>query len=136
MWYVIMWPWLVIDVWQFVTVMCNIMLNSNLKYKRKIKRLSSLYLILTLLSLQGFFSRKTNFYFLQFLSNFLKYSASNYLSFYLYNIFVIYFLSNSPLSKFLSSAKSNFSYLLTSVFNLSSNSVTTSFAFSKSFSIS
>ena len=80
---------------------------------------------------QGFFSRETDFHFYQFLSNFFKYSFSNLPLFYLYNIFAIYFSGNSPFLKSLSSAISNFFYLLISVFNLSSNSAI-SFVFSKS----
>ena len=72
-------------------------------------------------------------YLTQFLSNFLKYSFSNFLSFHLYNIFTMYFPGNSPLLKSLSSALSNLSYCLISAFILSSNSATTSFMFSKFF---
>ena len=73
-----------------------------------------------------------SFHFSQLLSNFLKYSFSNFLLFHLYNIFSIYFSGNSPLLKSLSSAISNFSCFLTSAFSLPSNSTTTSFAFSRS----
>ena len=86
--------------------------------------------------LQGFFSRKTDFHFHQFLSNFFKYSFSNLPLSYPYNIFVIYFPSNFPLLKSLSSTISNFFYLLISTFNLPSYSAITSFVFSKSFSLS
>ena len=79
---------------------------------------------------QGFFSRETDFYFYQFLSNFFKYSFSNLPSFHLYNIFAIYFSGNSLFLKSFSSAISNFFYLLISAFNLSSNSAI-SFVFSK-----
>ena len=74
------------------------------------------------------------FHFLQFLSNFLKYSSSNFLLFHLYNSFAIYFPSNSPLLKSFFSTNSNCSCLLNSKFILPSNSATDSFAFSKSFS--
>ena len=69
----------------------------------------------------------------RFLFNFFKYFVSNFLLSYLYNIFAIYFPSNSPLLKSLSSTIFNFSCLLTSVFSLSLNSATTSFTFFKSF---
>ena len=83
---------------------------------------SSFFLILSFL-----------FYFLQFFSNFLKYSSSNFLSSHLYNIFTIYFPSSSSLLNFLSFDLSNFFYLLTFVFILSLNSATNSFVFFKSF---
>ena len=76
------------------------------------------------------------FHLFQFLSNFLKYSFSNFPLFYLYNILAIYFPSNSPLLMFFSSARSSFSYLLTSIFILPLNSTTSSFVFSKSSSFS
>ena len=60
----------------------------------------------------------------------------NFLSFYLYNIFDIYFSSNTLLLKSLSSIISNFSCHLTSAFILPSNSATTSFVFPKSFFLS
>ena len=91
---------------------------------------------LILLPLQGFSSRETNFHFYQFLSNFLRYFFLNFLLFHLYNIFAVYFLGSSPLLNFFSSAKSNFSYCLTSALNFSLNFSTASFAFSKSFSFS
>ena len=72
------------------------------------------------------------FYFSQFFSNFFKYSFSNFLLSYSYNIFAVYFTGNSPLLKFFSSAIFNFSYLLTSAFILLSNSATTFFVLSKS----
>ena len=87
---------------------------------------------MTLLSLQDVSSRETNFHSYQFLSNFLTYVSSNFLSSHLYNIFAIYFPSNSFLLKFFSSAVSNFSYLLTSIFILFSNSSNASLAFPKS----
>ena len=93
-----------------------------------------MFMIPTLSLLQGFFFRESVFYFCQFLSNFFRYSSSNFLSFYPYNIFAIYFSSSSPLLKSLSSTKSNFSCYLTSVFIHFSNSAITSFIFSKSFS--
>ena len=86
--------------------------------------------------LQGFSFRETDFYFCQFLSDFLRYSSSNFPSFHPYNIFAIYFSNNSSFLKSLSSAMSNFSCHLTFAFILSLNSATTSFAFSKSFSLS
>ncbi len=60
----------------------------------------------------------------------------NFLSSHPYNIFTVYFPGNSPHLKFFSSAKSNFSCLLTSTFILFSSSTTNSFVFSKSFSFS
>jgi len=54
----------------------------------------------------------------KFLSNFLKYSSLNFLSFYSYNIFIIYFSSNSPLLKSLFSFISNFSCISCTVINL------------------
>jgi len=91
-------------------------------------------LILILSLLQDFSSRETDFYFYQFLSNFLKYFFSNFLLFYLYNIFAIYFPNNNSLFlKFFFSTLSNFSYCLTSILLLLSNSTITFFAFSQSF---
>ena len=84
--------------------------------------LSPLLSFLTLSPLQGFSSRETDFHFCQFLSNFLKYSFSNFPLSYLYNIFAINFPGNFPLLKSFSSAISNFFCLLTSVFILPSNS--------------
>jgi len=52
---------------------------------------------------------------------------------HLYNIFAIYFLGNFSLLKSLFSAISSFSYYLTSIFILPSNSAITFFVFSKSF---
>ena len=95
-----------------------------------------MFTTLILSSLQDFFSRETDFYFHQFLSNFLRYFSSNSLLFHPYNIFTIYFPGSSSLLKSLFSSISNFSYFLTSTFNLPSNSTTTSFAFSKFFSLS
>ena len=88
---------------------------------------------MTLPSLQGFFSRETDFHFHQFLSNFFKYSSLNFPSSHLYNIFTINLPGKSPLLKSLSSTISIFSYLLTSAFILPSNSSNASLVFSKSF---
>ena len=82
--------------------------------------------------LQGFSSGKTAFHFHQFLSNFLKYSSSNFLSFHPYSIFAVNFTSSSSFLKSFSSTISNFSCLLISVFILPSNSSNTSLAFPKS----
>ena len=95
-------------------------------------KLSPLSVILTLPSLQGFSSGETDFHFHQFLSNFLKYSSSNFPSFYPYNIFAVNLPGSSPLLKSFFSPVSNFSCLLTSVFSLPSNLSTNSFAFSRS----
>jgi len=109
------------------------MLNSNPKSQNeKRNKLSPPSSILTL---QDFFFRETDFYFCQFLSNFLKYSFSNIPSSHPYNIFIVYFPGNSPLLKSYSSTKSNFSSLLTSVLILLSNSAITSFVFFKSSSL-
>ena len=72
----------------------------------------------------------------KFLSNFLKYSSSNFPSFYPYNIFTIYFPSNFSLLKSLFSTISNFSYLLTLAFILPLSSSTTSLVFPRSSSFS
>ena len=82
---------------------------------------------MTLLPLQGFSSRETVFHLCQFLSNFFKYSSSNFLLSYPYNIFAVNFSGNSSLLKSLSSASSIFSCFLISVFP--SKSVNTSSAF-------
>ena len=107
------------------------------------KRLSLLFLILTLPPPQGFISRETNFHLCQFFSNFLKYFSSNFPSSQLYSNFVIYFPSSSLLLYssilgffFISLPTSTFSCHLTSVFNLSLNLSTNSFVFSKSFPFS
>ena len=71
------------------------------------------------------------FQFCQFLSNFLKYSSSNFLLSHSYNIFTIYFSSNSLLLKSFSSTKSNLSCFLTFAFIFLLNSATNSFVFSK-----
>jgi len=94
-----------------------------------------MFKILTLFLFQGFFSGETDFHFCQFLSNFLKYSSLNFPSSYLYNIFTRYFSDNSFFLKFLYFTVFNFSCLLTSAYNLSSNFATTFFVFSKSFSL-
>ena len=98
--------------------------------------LSLLSLFLILPSLQGFSSEETDFHLRQFLSNFLKYSSSNFPLFHPYNIFAINFSGNSPLLKSFSSTISNFSCLLTSMFILLSNSSNASLAFPKSFFLS
>jgi len=73
----------------------------------KWKQISLLSLTLTLLSLQGFFSRETNFYFCQFLSNFFKYLFSNLPLSHPYNIFAIYFPDNSPLINVVATTRRN-----------------------------
>jgi len=90
---------------------------------------------LTLCLLLDFSSRETDFYFCQFLFKFFRYLSLNFLSFYPYNIFAIYFSNNFLLLKSLFSTLSNYSCLLTSVFTLLSNSAITSFTFSKSSSL-
>jgi len=75
-----------------------------------------------------------DFYLCQFLSNFLRYSLSNFLLFYLYNIFAICFLSNSLYLESCSSATYNLFYLLTSILILLLKSTTTSLIYPKSFS--
>ena len=104
--------------------------------KRKIKINKVYYLWFWYYSPLRFLLWKTDSHFCQFLSNFFKYSTLNFPSSYLYNIFAIYFPSNSLLLKFLSSILYNFSCYLTSVLSLSSNSTITSFVFSKSFFLS
>ena len=79
---------------------------------------------------------KLTFISAKFLSNFFKYSFLNFPSSYTYNIFTVYFSNNFLLLKFLSSAISNFSCYLTSIFNLLSNSATIFFTFSNSSSFS
>ena len=101
-------------------------------YAKNEKKLSSLSVILTLPPLQGFSSRKTAFYLLQFLSNFFKYSFLNFPLSHPYNILAINLLGNSFLLEFCSFALSIFSCLLTSVLILSLNSFNTSFAFPRS----
>ena len=85
---------------------------------------------------QSFFFRETNFYFYQFFSNFLRYFSLNFISFYLYYIFAVYFSSNSFLLKFFFSTIANFLYFFTFILNLSSNFITAFFAFFKSFHFS
>ena len=104
--------------------------------KENREMLSPLPLFLTLPPLQGFSSRETDFYFHQFLSNFLKYSSSNFPSSHPYSIFAINFPNNFSLLKSFSSAISNFSCLLTSAFILPLNSSSASLAFSKAFLLS
>ena len=91
---------------------------------------------LKLLSLKGFSSREINFHLYQFFSNFLRYSLLNFLSFYPYNIFAIYFSGNSLFLKSCPLVSSNLSYLLTSILILSSKSVIVFFISSKSFFLS
>ena len=88
----------------------------------------------SLLLFSIFFS--PSFYFCQFLSNFLSYLFLNFPSSHLYSSFAIYFPSNSALLKSFSSAQSNLSYLLTSIFIHSSKSATFFFMFFKFFSFS
>ena len=114
-------------------VIYDITLTSNLSLKiREIKRNKESLLSSTLISplLQDLFSREINFYFCQFLSNFFRYLYSNFLLSHLYNIFTVHFSGNFFLLKSCSFTKSNFSYLLTSVLILLSNSATISFVFS------
>ena len=94
--------------------------------------------ILILPPLQGFSSEETDFHFCQHLSNFFKYSSSNFLSSYPNNIFAIYFPGSSHL---LNSSAFGFnftfhlssipSYLLTSILILPSNLSTNSLVFFK-----
>ena len=88
-------------------------------------------MFLTLPPLQGFSSGETDFHFCQFLSNFLRYSSSNFPLSHPYNIFAVNFPGNSPLLKSLSFAISSFSCLLTSAFILPSNSSNAFLAFLK-----
>ena len=97
----------------------------------------------------NFFTYSSSLFFLllfhlfQFFSSFFRYSFLNFLLFYLYNHFTIYFLSNSILLN--SSALgfhfgfhffSTLSYFLTFISNFPSNSFTNSFTFPKSSSFS
>ena len=100
------------------------------------KILSPLLSFLILPPLQGFSSEETDFHFCQFLSNFLKYSSSNFSLFYPYSIFAINFPGNFSFLKSFASAISSLSCLLTSAFILSSNSSNTSLAFPRSFFLS
>ena len=105
--------------------------EKKIKSEKKIKgKLSPLSLVLTLPPLQGFSSGETNFHLCQFLSNFLKYSASNFPSSHLYSNFTIYLPSKSIL---LNSFTLGFtsSCLLTSILCLPLNSSTNSLACSK-----
>ena len=99
---------------------------------RKNKTKNKVYCLLLITLSPDFSSKETDFHFHQFLSNFLRYSSSNFLSFYLYNI---YFFINSLFLKSCFSTESNFSCLLTSILNIFSNSATAFFVFSKSFSL-
>ena len=101
------------------------------KKSERRKYQSSPSAILTLPPLQSFFSEETDFHFCQFLSNFLRYSSSNFLSSHLYNTFAVNLPGSFPLLKSLFSAISILSCLLTSTFIYSSNSPNASFAFSK-----
>jgi len=65
-----------------------------------------------------------------------KLTSSNFSLSYLYNIFAIYFSSNSFFLKSYSSTKFSFYYLLTSVLSLLLNFAIAFFIFSKSFSLS
>ena len=76
-----------------------------------------------------------DFYLCQFLSNCLRYSLSNFLLFYLYNIFAICFLSNFLHLESCSSTIYNLFCLLTSILILPLKSTTTSLAFPKSSSL-
>ena len=88
-------------------------------------------MILTLPSLQGFSSGETAFHSYQFLSNFFKYSSSNFLSSHLYNILAVNFPGNLPLLKSLSSTSSIFSCFLIFVFlSKSANASSAFFRFS------
>ena len=87
-------------------------------------KLSLLSVILILPPLQGFSSRETDFH---LLSNFLRYSASNFLLFHPYSNLAIYFPGSLLL------LYSSLSCRLTSTFNLPLNSSTNFFVFSKSF---
>ena len=132
-----MWP----DVWQHDLITLTLILDSKNrkreinwkenKNEKRNKKLSSLFVFLTLPSLQGFSSRETDFYFCQFLSNFLRYSSNFPLS-HLYNIFAVNFPGSSSLLKSLSSTISIFSCLLTSTFILPLNFSNTFFVFPKS----
>ena len=108
-------------------------LRKKIENRKKIrKELSPFLAILTLSLLQGFSSRETDFHLCQFLSNFFRYSASNFPSSHPYSNFTIYFLSNIPLLNSLSPGISVFSCLLTSTLNPPSNLFTNYLAFSKS----
>ena len=68
-----------------------------------ITTLSRFLLLEKLVGFSLFIILSSLFYLFQFLSNFFKYSFSNFLSSHLYNIFVMYFPSNSSLLKSFSS---------------------------------
>ena len=105
----------------------------KIKNEKENKKKLSLFLSVLILPLsQGFSFRETNFYFHQFLFNFLRYSFSIFPSSHSYNIFAIYFSSNSLLLKSFFSIISNFSCLLTSALILLSNSSTASLVFFRS----
>ena len=88
---------------------------------------------MTLSPLQGFFSGETDYHLCQFFSNFLRYSALNFLLSHPYSNFAMYLLGNSTL---LSSAFLSSTCLLTSAPILPSKSSTKFFAFLKSSSFS
>ena len=102
-----------------------------------------MFTTLTSPPLQSFSSRETDFHCCQFLSNFFKYSFSNFLLSHPNNIFTVYFSSNSLL---LSSSTFGFNFIfhflsisscyLTSTLILSFNLSTNSLTFSKFFSFS
>ena len=110
----------------------------KMRKKKNKKRLSLLFLILTLSLPQGFSSGETDFYLCQFFSNFLKYSSSNFLSSQLYSNFAIYF-PGSLLFLYSFALRFPFTFLptsifschLTSTFNLPLNSSTNFLAFTK-----
>ena len=121
-------------------IICDITLTLTLSLKiREIKRnkdrnenkQSSLSSTLISPLLQNLFFAETDFHFCQFLSNFFRYLCSNFPLSHLYSIFTVHFSDNFFLLKSCSFTKSNFSYLLTSVLILLSNSTTISFVFSK-----
>ena len=93
-------------------------------------------MFLTSLSFQDFSSRETDFYPYQFPFSFFRYSLSNFLLSYLYNIFTVYFSGSFPLLKSLSFTIYSFSCLLTFVFIFLSNSATISLVFFRSSSLS
>ena len=114
--------------------------EKEIEKKIKKKKNKTKFITLTLSPLQGFSSGETDFHLCQFFSNFFKYSFLNFLSSYPNNIFAMYFSGNLLLLNsstfefnFVFHILSVLSCLLTSV---SSNSSTSSFAFSKSFSFS
>ena len=112
----------------------NEKINWNENENNKRKEFKSTIFNFNITSLQGFSFEKIEFHFCQFLSNFFKYSFLNFPSFHLYNTFAIYFLSNFPLLKSLSSTMSSFFCCLIFILNLPSNSAITFFVFSKFFS--